>query len=125
MAVGVVKATIKFTLNGKKKTLDFRQVPFKAWPALKNSTGFTQRTLLDALMAQDVEAIVALIWLERVQREKRLRYLDVYQEVESSDDDDDIDVYQLIIDGRKFGDDEPGDDTDADEGDEDPTTGSS
>lgn len=124
MAVGVVKATIKFTLNGKKKTLDFRQVPFKTWPALKNATGFTQRSLIDALIAQDVEAIVALIWLERTQRERKLRYLDVFAEVESSDDDDDIEVYQLIVEGRKFGDDEPdADDTDTD--DEDPTTGSS
>lgn len=124
MAVGVVKATIKFTLNGKKKVLDFRRVPFKVWPALKNATGFTQRSLIDALIAQDVEAIVALIWLERTQRERKLRYLDVFQEVESSDDDDDIEVYQLIVEGRKFGDDEPegGGDDDADE---DPITGSS
>lgn len=121
MAVGVLDATIKFTLNGRKKTLDFRQVPFKVWPALKSSTGFTQRTLVDALISQDVEAIVALIWLERTQRERRLRYIDVYQEIEASDTDDDIDIYQLIVEGRKFGEDEP-----AGEGDgEDPTTGSS
>lgn len=124
MAVGVVKATIKFTLNGKKKVLDFRRVPFKVWPALKNATGFTQRSLIDALIAQDVEAIVALIWLERTQRERKLRYLDVFQEVESSDDDDDIEVYQLIVEGRKFGDDEPEGDGD-DDADEDPITGSS
>lgn len=121
MAVGVVEATIKFRLNGRRKTLDFRQVPFKAWPALKGATGFTQRTLIDALIAQDVEAIVALIWLERAQRERRLRYIDVYQEIESNDDDDDIEIYQLIVEGRKFGEDEPGDGDTA----EDPTTGSS
>jgi hypothetical protein len=124
MAVGVVKATIKFTLNGRKKTLDFRQVPFKVWPALKAANGFTQRTLVDALIAQDVEAIVALIWLERTQRERKLRYIDVFQEIESSDDDDDIEVYQLIVEGRKFGDDEPDTDDEDAEG-EDPTTGSS
>lgn len=118
---GVADVKIRFRLGERKLTLDYGKVPFSAWPQLKQATGFTQRTMVDAIINEsDLEAIVALIWLERKQRERKLRYLDVYHELEASDSDEDFEIINLSIDGRLIGDTE---DEDGESDDEDPTGG--
>lgn len=121
MAVGVAKARLAFTLDARRLTLDYRKVPFSAWSELKRATGFTQSTLVHALGEADLDAVVAVIWLERKQRERKLRYADVYREMEQADDDVDFEIVKLVIDGRVIIDDESDDDESDD--DEDPTAG--
>lgn len=118
MAVGVAKAKITFRLGARRLTLDYRRVPFSAWSELKTATTFTQSTLLKAIGDADLEAIVAVIWMERKQRERKLRYFDVYRELENAEEDEDFEILQLVVDGRVIikedDEDEP----------EDPTAGS-
>jgi hypothetical protein len=120
MAVGVVDIKIRFKLGTRELTLDFRKVPFMKWSELKQTTTFTQRTLVSALDALDLDAIVALIWLERTQRERKLTYLDVYQEFQSATDDEDFEITDVIVKGRSV----YGNDTREVEGELDPTDGS-
>lgn len=119
MAVGVINCKIKFRLGQRHLTLDYRKVPFQAWGELKQATTFTQRTLVNALSDFDLDAITALIWLERKQRERRLRYLDVYQELQSATSDEEYELIDLVINGKSTA----GEPTDEDEP-EDPTAGS-
>lgn len=102
MAVGVVDTKIKFKLGARELTLDYRRVPFMKWGELKQTTTFTQKTLVSALFELDLDAIVALIWLERTQRERKLSYLDVHQELSNANggDDEDFEVLDLIIKGK-------------------------
>lgn len=102
MAVGVVDTKIKFKLGARELTLDYRRVPFMKWGELKQATTFTQKTLVSALFELDLDAIVALIWLERTQRERKLSYLDVHQELSNANggDDEDFEVLDLIIKGK-------------------------
>jgi hypothetical protein len=102
MAVGVVDTKIKFKLGARELTLDYRRVPFMKWSELKQTTTFTQKTLVSALFELDLDAIVALIWLERTQRERKLSYLDVHQELSNANggDDEDFEVLDLIIKGK-------------------------
>lgn len=124
MAVGVAKAQITFRLDSCRLTLDYRKVPFGAWGELKSATTFTQSTLLKALGDSDVEAVVAVIWLERKQRERKLRYADVYRELEQADDDVDFEIVKLVIDGRVIIADDEGDEGAGGTDEEDPTAGS-
>ena len=124
MAVGVIDTKIKFKLGDRELTLDYRRVPFSAWSQLKQATKFTQRTLVEALDAFDLDAIVGLIWLERTQRQRRLNYIDVFQELQNADHDEEFEVIDLIIKGRSvFGRDTRETDGDG-EVDPDPTNGS-
>jgi len=124
MAVGVTDTKIQFKLGNRELTLDYRRVPFMKWSELKQTTTFTQRTLVTALSELDLDAIVALIWLERTQRERKLSYLDVYQEMANSDggDHEDFEITDMIIKGKSVN----GNDTSnlEIEGEVDPTVGS-
>lgn len=120
MAVGVIDTKLKFKLGARELTLDYRKVPFMAWAQLKQATTFTQRTLVTALDNLDLDAIVALIWLERTQRERRLAYTDVLQELMNADEDEDFEVTDVIIKGKSVF----GNDTRTVEGEVDPTSGS-
>lgn len=122
MAVGVVDTKIRFKLGTRELTLDYRRVPFMKWSELKQVTKFTQRTLMKALDDLDLDAIVALIWLERTQRERKLNFVDVYQELQTADDDADFDITDVIIKGKSvFGNDTSNLEV---EGELDPTDGS-
>lgn len=120
MAVGVVDTKIKFKWGNRELTLDYRRVPRVKWTELKQATTFTQITLVTALTQGDLDAVDALIWLERTQRERRLPFLDVSQEL--ADNDEDFEVLDLIIKGKSVN----GNDTSdlENEGEADPTSGS-
>lgn len=122
MAVGVLDVKMVFKLGARTLTLDFRKIPFMAWGELKQATGFTQRTLIKALDDMDLDAVVAVIWLERKQRERKLRYVEVYQELQSAESDEDFEMLDMILKGRSLSG-EPADDEDQGE-DGDPTAGS-
>lgn len=124
MAVGVLDVKLKFRLGQRVLTLDYRRVPFTAWGELKQATTFTQRTLITALSDFDLDAITALIWLERKQRERKLRYLDVYQDLQSSDEDAEFELVDIIMNGKSATGD-TGDDDSGGEAGQDPTAGSS
>jgi hypothetical protein len=122
MAVGVVDVKIKFKLGNRELTLDYRRVPFMKWSELKQTTTFTQRTLMTALDNLDLDAIVALVWLERTQRERRLSFADVYQEFQSADNDEDFEITDVIVKGKSvYGNDLSDSEI---EGEADPTAGS-
>lgn len=122
MAVGVTDTKIRFTFGSRKLTLDYRKVPFTAWAELKQATGFTPQTLLNGIGMADVEAVVAIIWLERKQRERKVRYHEVALDLEERDDE--FEVTQINVNGKNFipvFDDE---DQDVEVEGEDPTSGS-
>lgn len=118
----VPDAQIVMTVDGRRKTLDYRKVPFKAWSELKARFEFTPQTLFQAMSNGDVEAGLALLWFERRQRERSLTYAKF---IKDFDDDHapDIDVIGIRLDGRWIV--EPDDDVDDDVEGEDPTVGSS
>lgn len=121
MAVGVPDVQIKFQLGARKLQLDYRKVPLMGWSELKQAVSFTPQTLLAAIGNFDMEAVVALVWLERKQRERKLRYHDVYSELQSQETDEDFEILDLRKGGKSLiG--EPDDDQGEDE---DPTGGSS
>lgn len=120
MAVGVIKAQVVFQLGARTLTLDYKRVPFSAWTELKKAADLTQKTLLDAIGDADLGAIYALIWLERTQRERNLRYATVVGELSAADDD--FRLIRLVVDGQAFGEQE--DDAEPGEEETDPTGGS-
>lgn len=120
MAVGVLKGQIKFKLGARNLTLDYRKVPFQAWGELKQAAGFTQKTFAAALLEFDLDAVVGLIWLERKQRERKLRFLDVYQELQADDADEEFELVDIIFNGTSLSGQKP---VDAEE-EADPTAGS-
>lgn len=123
MAIGVSNTQIRFRVGARTLTLDYRRVPFSSWAELKKATGFTQATLMDALGQADTEAVVGLVWLERRQRERKLRYIDVYTEVDQGDSDDEMEILRIVVNGRTYYDETTGDDPASGE-EEDPTGGS-
>lgn len=101
---------ILFNLDGRPKRLDYQQIPFAGWSELKRQLGITPRGLTQAVLDFDVEAIAAVIWLERKQRERRLPFGDVLKELRA--DEPEFEFDRLIIDGEDtYGaaDDEDGD----------------
>lgn len=78
---------IVFELDGEEKRLDFRKVPFSAWGELKRELGFTVASLIDALGAVDVTAYGALMWLERRQHDRSLKWATVQRELEQAETD--------------------------------------
>ena len=86
-----------FKLNEERKELNYRKLPFSAWTELKASLGFTPMTLLSAVSDFDLEAIGGVIWMERKQHEKALRWNDVRRELER--DDATFESVGVIVDG--------------------------
>lgn len=124
-AVGVTNTEIRFRLGERRLTLRFRKVPFSAWAELKRTLGFTQQTVLKGIAELDVEAVAALIWLERKQRERKLNLVEVINSMDSDGDEDapEFQILAMMIDGKSVIIDR--DEADADDGDEpDPTKGS-
>lgn len=119
MAIGVLNVKIKFRLGARTLTMDYRKLPFQAWGELKAATSFTQRTLIAALDQLDLDAFAAVIWLERKQRERKLRYLDVYQELSAPDYNTEFEMLDVVLNDRSLS----GGTDEADE-DGDPTEGS-
>jgi hypothetical protein len=87
-----------FKLNGERKELHYRKIPFSGWSELKSQLGFTPTTLLESLVGGDLEAVGAMIWLERKQRERMLRWNDVRRELER--DEVDFEGVGMIADGQ-------------------------
>ncbi|MGH3942622.1 MAG: hypothetical protein ACRDTG_29165 [Pseudonocardiaceae bacterium] len=119
MPIGVADTTIRFRIDDRRLTLDYRKVPFSAWGELKAAVGFTQSTLVKALGDSDLDAVVALVWLERKQRERKLRFVELYHDLQHTEEHQDIEITEIVIAGRSYGDTE----TDADEEESDPTGG--
>lgn len=89
---------VVFEVNGQRKRLDYRKLPFSAWSELKAALSFTPVSLLEAMATFDLEAIAALVWLERKQHERGLRWHVVKDELETADID--FNPVDMIIDGR-------------------------
>ena len=89
-----------FKLNDERKELHYRKVPFSAWSELKQQLGFTAGTLIGALGTVDLEAIGAVIWLERKQHERSLRWTDVRGSLER--DEYDFEAVDVITDGESM-----------------------
>ena len=94
----VENIVLTFRVNGEEKTLSYNKLPFSAWSELKGQLNFTPRTLLAAVGDFDVEAVGALIWLERKQRERDLRWRTVAREFETGDWE--FDPIRTTIDGE-------------------------
>lgn len=109
--------TIVFEVNGNEKRLNFKDVPYSAWSELKASLGFTPITVQEALGDWDLEALEALVWLERKQRERKLDLSKARREIAA--DPPDIHLVDILKDGKSLtgGEDES-------EPEADPTTGS-
>lgn len=103
-AVGVTNTEIRFKLGERKLTLRYRKVPFSAWAELKRVIGFTQRTLLNGIADLDVEAVAALIWLERKQRERKLPLVEVLNGMDTDGDEDapEFEILTMTIDGKSI-----------------------
>lgn len=118
-AVGVTNTEIRFKLGERKLTLNYRKVPFSAWAELKRTVGFTQKTLLQGIAELDVEAVAALIWLERKQRERKLSIVEVLNamDADGGEDADEFEILAMRIDGKSI----IREDGAEDEGEPDPT----
>jgi hypothetical protein len=89
---------IIFQLDGERKQLSYRKIPFSGWSELKAALGFTPMTLGDAMISADLEAVGALIWLERKQRERDLRWPEVRRLLDREDHS--LEVLGAIVDGE-------------------------
>lgn len=89
---------IVFTLNGQRKELRYRNLPFSIWSELKSQLSFTPTSLLDAVQNYDLEALGAIIWLERKQHERTLRWPEVRADLERNDAD--LEFLNASVDGR-------------------------
>lgn len=97
---------VRFKVNDDPKTLDYQSVPFTAWEELKR-VGYTPIGLMTAISGWDFEAIAALIWLERKQRDRKLPFTDVKTEIRRNPPAFELD--DVIVDGEDPDDDEPED----------------
>ncbi len=109
-----------FKLNGERKELAFRKLPFSAWSELKQQLRFTPYSLMDAMLAFDVEAYGAVIWLERKQRERALRWPIVMRDLEREDFE--FEAIDAVVDGEAIIGEEKEELVPAEEPELDPTT---
>lgn len=91
---------IVFELDGKRRELNYKKLPLSAWSELKQSTGLSPKTLLDAMGEFDVEAIAGVIWLERKQRERRLNYAQAYQDLSDQWGETEWELIDYTVEGR-------------------------
>lgn len=77
----VPDVAVVFKLDSRELTCHYRKVPMSAWGELKRALNYTPLTLMTALGDWDLDAIAALVWLERTQRERKLAFRDVRDEV--------------------------------------------
>ena len=87
-----------FRFNGKRKVLNYRKLPFSVWSELKAQLAFTPFSLIDAAQSYDLEALGAIIWLERKQLERALRWPEVRRALEH--DDVDFEFVDAIVNGE-------------------------
>lgn len=91
---------IVFTLDGERKELEYRAVPLSAWAELKTRAGFTPVTLGEAIGELDVDAFVALAWLERRQTQRKLSWPRFVASLRDQVPDIDMDAeFDVIVDG--------------------------
>lgn len=103
MAAGVLDIIIKFKIGAREKSLSYRKIPMWAWKELYDATKITQTTLPSEIGQFNPDAIAALFWLERKQRERRLTFADVRQEVlRYSADWEELELTDIIADGKSM-----------------------
>lgn len=127
MSIGVLDIKVDFVLNGRTLHLDFRKVPLAAWVDLKRSAQLTPGTIVSDSAQGDPLAVGALVFLERKQRERRLRWAQFYPEYERmfEESGDDFVVTRMSVAGQEITDDDEHTVDDTGEDDEpDPTVGS-
>lgn len=99
----VPDVVIVFDLDGERKRLDYKRLPWSTWEDIKQSPGFTAYGLLAALEKIDPPAIACILWLERKQRERSLRYVEVSRQIARDLEagiDHDFELVDLIVDGE-------------------------
>ena len=106
---------IKFSLDGNEQTLDYRRVPFVAWRELKAAVSFTPLTLVQEMARGDLDAIGAVIWLNRKQTARKLQFAEVQRDLA---DVGEFELVDLIVKGQSQATGEK------DEDEPDPTDGS-
>lgn len=89
--------TVVFTLDERRLQLRFRALPIGVWSELKHALKFTPKTLLEGAQDGDIEAALAIVWLERRQRERNLSWLDVRRDVEKTSPE--FEIVDLLIKG--------------------------
>lgn len=87
MALGVSKVKIYFALGERDFTLDYTKVPANAWRLIKQVTGLTQQSVLSGISTGDIDAAYALVYLERSQRDRKLNYQSVENELDKTTED--------------------------------------
>lgn len=117
----VPNLVIVFDLNGERHRLNFRRVSFNAWSELKRELGFTPKTIIDAVGDFDVEAIGAVIWLDRRQHDRKVQWGTVRQELERADPEPEFALVDFIGDGESL----LGESLETPAEEEDPTTAGS
>lgn len=111
---------IVFKLNGERRELAYRKLPFSVWSELKAQLRFTPISLLEAAQTFDLEAFGAIIWLERKQTERALGWQEVRRQLEH--DECDFEPVDLIVNGNSI---TGAEDESPEEAEPDPTPASS
>lgn len=96
--------TIKFAVDGNEKQLRYRALPLQVWSRVKAMHGYTPTTLIAAVIDNDIDAFITLIWLERRQRERNLEYRDVESSLTA---DTEVEMLDLDDGQEKAKDEEP------------------
>jgi hypothetical protein len=123
MASLVPDIVLIFKTGEERRELHYKRLPFTAWQELKANLGFTPLSLISGIGEFDLEAVGAVIWLERKQGDRKLRWSEVRRELES--DEIEFEFLVGLEDGKViFGDEEEAEAEAAHEPEEelDPTT---
>lgn len=104
---------VLFDLDGNRRRLDYRKVPFQAWSQVKQA-GFTPMTLIDqGLMQFDLDAIACVMFLDKAQSDRRASVQDTFKALMAGDDAE-FELVDILEHGRSLlgGDDDPSADGD-------------
>lgn len=91
---------VEFRHGQRTLSVAYRQLPLFVWENLKQQLGYNPVTLLDALTEQEIDATAAVIWLERLQRERKLGYREVMREL--NEDDREFELVDVRHEGESF-----------------------
>lgn len=97
------KVVIQFTFGSRELTLDYRKISAATWSELKAVLGLTPQTVVTSLADWDIDAVGAVIWLERKQRERKLGWRAFRDELEGADEDRDFQITEIIARDPKTG----------------------
>lgn len=109
---------VLFDLDGDRRRLDYRRVPFAAWAQVKK-VGFTPMTLIDSgIMQYDLEAIACVMFLDKAQTDRRATVTDTFKALMAGEDAE-FELVDVLEHGRSL---LGGDDNEQTKEDEDPPT---